>query len=130
MAEINREALARSLAYTRRGVCAKVNDSDRIQADALLEDFLIVPRSEIEGTDYSAESAPGEYLMLYSDRAVAVNDAATRGVQAFERLRLPWTPITEDPVEPCSDCGLPYGRQADCRTCKGVPILEDGDGNG
>jgi len=39
-----REALAKVLAASRRGVTARVNDNDRRQADAVMNVFLVAPR--------------------------------------------------------------------------------------
>lgn len=85
-----REALARLLMDWG----ADDESAGRCAAEILAE-FLVVPRTALP-TEYAAESEPGGHLLLISDRAVAVNDAETRGVLAFSRPVLPWEPITEE----------------------------------
>ncbi len=121
-----REALARVILVN--SMCPGQEYLARHEADAILAEFLVVPRSDIVGTDYGVEAdahLPPEYHL---DQAVAVDEARRRGVRVLKRPRLPWSVIPlPEAVTPCSDCGYPEGRQADCLTCKGVPIPEDGE---
>ena len=61
--------------------------------DALLAEFLVIPRSDIVGTDYAVEADDVQPPEYYSDRASAANVAARRGLRALERPVLPWSVI-------------------------------------
>lgn len=105
-----REALAQFLARSRRGVTAKVNDNDREQADALLAEFLVVPRSDIQGYEYAHQySSPvgGVWTYPADSREHVLGKVAHRRngdprpevtYTALERPILPWSviPLPED----------------------------------
>lgn len=117
-----REALARLLEEWGAG-----EDCGRC-ADAILAEFLVVPRSEMTneyGVEYrtviddhirSAEVARDRVNRVYGGKATACSREVWTG---------PWSPLPD--TSPCPDCGYPEGRQADCGTCHGVPLPENGD---
>jgi hypothetical protein len=110
-----REALAQLLARSRRGVTARVNDNDLHQADDVLAEFLVVPRSDIQGIQYgwrNFDEHGGEWVWTCASREVAVADASSarrrdraRGrdpkAEALERPILPWSviPLPEEPKQ-------------------------------
>jgi len=81
----------------------------RRQADAVLAEFLVVPRSDIQSTEYSYRHrlpASGQWCShLERSRAEALSAAGsvptgetewgTTEAEALERPVLPWTPIPE-----------------------------------
>jgi hypothetical protein len=100
------ERLAQLLARSRRGVTARVNDNDRRQAHEILAQFLVVPRSDVIGTEYGWRYAdPGREPRSYvADRETAIEAAVDarmlqrdRGLpvnaEALERPVLAWVPI-------------------------------------
>lgn len=62
-------------------------------AQAILAEFLVVPRSDIVGTEYALEPYPGAPLELYSDRAVVIDVGERCGLRALERPDLAWSVI-------------------------------------
>ncbi|WP_227979945.1 hypothetical protein [Nocardia spumae] len=90
-----REALARSLARSRRGITAKVNDNDRNQADAILAEFLVVPRTDI-GVEYGWRTDGDDTAQRSSSRCMAAFHAEDTGGEVVCRPELPWELITEE----------------------------------
>lgn len=115
MSDPTREVLAELLARSRRGITARVNDTDRHQAGAILAEFLVVPRSDIVGTEYGWRRAPDCIAHLTETRAEAIESAmnlrpagpAWSRAEAVERSAvLPWSPIPlPEDGQPCETCG-------------------------
>ena len=97
-------------------------------ADLIEAEFLVVPRSGVVKTEYGWRRSPSDTNVgPRKDREAAVFTAENRGGEAVERPSVPWSVIPRAAVAPCSDCGLPDGRQDVCRTCHGRPIPEGGE---
>lgn len=148
----NREALERLIsdavalaAKTSGGINAEFDGQFVIDWRDGLPDFvaaldslaLVVPRSDIP-TEYGCRYSDEDLANLTETRDAAIEWARERRdwqreamnqltAEAVERPALPWSVIPLQVVTPCSDCGLPYGRQSDCRTCKGVPAESQDD---
>ncbi|WP_280465976.1 hypothetical protein [Nocardia brasiliensis] len=120
----------------------------RALIDAILAEFLVIPRSEITGTEYGWRTV-GRGVMKVDSRDEAIETARgirelRRGrgephdVEAIERPALPWSVI---PLPECPSIAMDVGHawQADVDTPPGVvgcavcpattqwPLPEDGD---
>lgn len=62
-------------------------------ADVMAAEFLVVPRSDITGTEYGWRFADDDGARRSSERMWALADAELNGGQAVERPSPPWTPI-------------------------------------
>lgn len=67
-------------------------------AELIGAEFLVVPRSDIDGTEYGWRAWPGDQVCPRRDRASALLTAQNRGAEAVERPALPWSPITPGEV--------------------------------
>lgn len=66
-----------------------------------------------------------QFMQALRDRDEAQSRAAELAERFAELEAAQRPPLA--PVERCSDCGYPSGRQADCDTCHGVPVVVEGD---
>ncbi|WP_306365475.1 hypothetical protein [Nocardia sp. CC227C] len=71
-------------------------------ADAVLAEFLVVPRSEVDGFEYGWRARPGDRVHPRDDRDAALLTAQRRGGEGVERAALAWTPL---PDKLCDGCG-------------------------
>lgn len=105
MSDTTRARLAEIL-YKRGAYCgdcdyeSRCPDCDRVvdgYADAILAEFLVVPRSDIVGTEYAYSPAPG-HVLTPDDRDPVVWMASHRGGAVVLRPVVAWqpSPLPED----------------------------------
>lgn len=144
-----REMLAKSLAHSRRGVCARVSEGDRAQADDLLAVYLVVPRAEITGIEYgwrdladpsrtvTCDGATRDWAVGAAQAAERNSDVGRRA-EPVERPAMPWSTIetagTDSPITDAEyGCGYEWDHTirpgtAECQEC-GAEIFDDEDGD-